>query len=157
MRHTNIDESFGQINYLAARYVSVVARDGREYLIPNEDLIINQVVNWSYSDELVRQDIYFGTSFESDPYLVRQLACSAAASHPRVVSGKKPVCHIVEFGESSIRFILRFWIADPEGGVTNVKGDIYLTLWDSFKEYGITIPYPHRRVLLEQDHSDKFK
>lgn len=148
---SSVSESFGQINYLAARYVSVVARDGREYLIPNEDLIINQVINWSYSDEFVRQDIYFGTSYDSDPYLVRRLAIEAASRHPRVVSEKKPVCHVIEFGDSSIRYILRFWIIDPEGGITNVKGDIYLTLWDLFNENSIKIPFPHRRILLDKE------
>jgi small-conductance mechanosensitive channel len=148
---SNISESFGQINYLAARYVSVVARDGREYLIPNEDLIINQVINWSYSDEYVRQDINFGTSYDSDPYLVRQLAVRAACSHARVVTDKKPVCHIVEFGDSSIRYILRFWIIDPEGGITNVKGDIYLSMWDLFKENDVKIPFPHRQLLIDPE------
>ncbi len=147
---SNIGETFGKINYLAARYVSVVARDGREYLIPNEDLIINQVINWSFSSDLVRQDIYFGTSYDSDPYLVRELACKAAAGHDRVVTSKPPVCHITEFGDSSINFILRFWIKDPEAGVTNIKGDIFLSLWDKFKENDIKIPYPHRQLLLEQ-------
>ncbi len=148
---SSINESFGQINYLAARYVSVVARDGREYLIPNEDLIINQVINWSYSDEFVRQDIYFGTSYDSDPYLVRQLAIKAAALHPRVVTDKKPVCHVVEFGDSAIRYILRFWIIDPEGGTTNVKGDIYLSLWDLFKDNNVKIPFPHRRLIIDTE------
>ncbi len=148
---SSISESFGQINYLAARYVSVIARDGREYLIPNEDLIINQVINWSYSDEYVRQDLYFGTSYDSDPYLVRKLAIEAACSHSRVVADKKPVCHIIEFGDSSIKYILRFWIIDPEGGITNVKGDIYLSIWDLFKENNIKIPFPHRQLLFETD------
>ena len=147
---SNIGETFGKINYLAARYVSVVARDGREYLIPNEDLIINQVINWSFSSDLVRQDIYFGTSYDSDPYLVRELARKAAASHERVVTSKPPVCHITEFGDSSINFVLRFWIKDPEGGVTNIKGDIFLSLWDEFKQNDIKIPYPHRQLLLDQ-------
>jgi len=127
----------------------VVARDGREYLIPNEDLIINQVINWSFSSDLVRQGIHFGTSYDSDPYLVRELACKAASLHTRVVTSKPPVCHITEFGDSSINFILRFWIKDPEAGVTNIKGDIFLSLWDAFKENDIKIPFPHRQLLME--------
>ena len=143
-------ETFGKINYLAARYVSVVARDGREYLIPNEDLIVNQVINWSFSSDLVRQDIHFGTSYDSDPYLVRELACKAVEKFDRVVSSKTPVCHITEFGDSSINFILRFWISDPEAGVTNIKGDIFLSLWDTFKENDIKIPFPHRQLLIDK-------
>ena len=69
---------------------------------------------------------------------------------------KKPVCHIVEFGESSIRYILRFWIIDPEGGITNVKGDIYLALWDLFKENDVKIPFPHRQLLFDPKISQKW-
>lgn len=145
-----VGDTFGTINAMGARCVSVIARDGREYLIPNEDLITNQVLNWSYSSDLVRLDLTFGTSYSSDPHLVRRLATEAAAGHSRIVSTPKPVCHIVEFGDSSIDYILRFWIRDPSQGVTNVRGDIYLALWDAFKSAGVEIPYPHRELILRQ-------
>jgi small-conductance mechanosensitive channel len=145
-----VGDTFGTINAMGARCVSVIARDGREYLIPNEDLITNQVLNWSYSSDLVRLDLMFGTSYSSDPHLVRRLAIEAAAAHPRIVSAPKPVCHIVEFGDSSIDYILRFWIRDPSQGVTNVRGDVYLALWDVFKSSGVEIPYPHRELILRQ-------
>jgi small-conductance mechanosensitive channel len=81
---------------------------------------------------------------------VRQLATEAAAAHPRIISVPKPVCHIVEFGDSSVDYILRFWIRDPSQGVTNVKGDVYLALWDSFRAAGVEIPFPHRELILRQ-------
>ena len=124
-------------------------------MIPNEDLITNQVLNWSYSSDLVRLDLTFGTSYSSDPHLVRRLATEAAAAHPRIVSAQKPVCHIVEFGCSSIDYILRFWIRDPSQGVTNVRGDVYLALWDAFKSAGVEIPYPHRELILRQPVESK--
>jgi small-conductance mechanosensitive channel len=142
----SLGDTFGWISELGARYVSVVTRDGREYLIPNEDLITGQVVNWSHSSELVRLDIYFGVSYQSDPHEVRRVASSAAAQVPRVVGSPAPVCHIVGFGESSIDFILRFWIKDPTGGLTNVRGAVYLAVWDAFKAAGVQIPYPRRDV-----------
>ena len=70
----SLGDTFGWINALGARYVSVVTRDGREYLIPNEDLITNQVVNWSHSDRFVRFDLDFGTSYDDDPHKVRATA-----------------------------------------------------------------------------------
>jgi len=142
----SLGDTFGWISELGARYVSVVTRDGREYLIPNEDLITGQVVNWSHSSELVRLDIYFGVSYASDPHQVRKIACAAAAAVPRVVETPAPICHIVGFGDSSIDFILRFWIMDPTGGLTNVRGGVYLALWDALKEAGVQIPYPRRDV-----------
>jgi len=142
----SLGETFGWINSLTARYVSITTRDGREYLIPNEDLITGQVVNWSHSDEFVRLDIFFGTAYTDDPHLVRRLATEAAGSVDRVLMGKPPVCHIVGFGDSSVDYILRFWIRDPTGGLTNIRGNVYLALWDIFKENGISIPFPQREV-----------
>ncbi|MDK3075186.1 mechanosensitive ion channel [Sedimentitalea sp. JM2-8] len=143
----SLGDTFGWINSLGARYVSVVTRDGREYLIPNEDLITGQVVNWSHSDEFVRLDIYFGTAYCDDPHLVRKVAVEAAQGVTRVLSHPNaPVCHIVGFGDSSVDYILRFWIRDPTKGLTNIRGNVYLALWDAFQAKGISIPFPQREV-----------
>jgi len=148
----SLGETFGWINSLGARYVSVVTRDGKEYLIPNEDLITSQVVNWSHSNEFVRLDIFFGTSYDDDPHLVRKVAVEAAKSVKRVLSFRVPVCHIVGFGDSSVDYILRFWIRDPVEGLTNVRGAVFLALWDAFKEHDISIPFPQREVrMLAED------
>ncbi len=142
----SLGETFGWIQTLGARYASVVTRDGKEYLIPNEDLITGQVVNWSHSNDFVRLDIHFGTAYGDDPHAVRKLAIAAAASVDRVLSIKAPVCHIVGFGDSSVDYILRFWIQDPTGGLTNIRGNVYLALWDTFQENDISIPFPQREV-----------
>lgn len=142
----SLGDTFGWIQTLGARYVSVITRDGREYLIPNEDLITGQVVNWSHSSDLVRLDINFGVSYDSDPHEVRSIASTAAATVARVVAHPPPVCHITGFGDSSIDLILRFWIKDPSGGLTNVRGAVFLALWDGLKDHRIDIPFPRRDV-----------
>jgi small-conductance mechanosensitive channel len=147
----SLGETFGWIQTLGARYASVVTRDGKEYLIPNEDLITGQVVNWSHSNDFVRLDIYFGTAYSDDPHKVRKLAIEAAKGVDRVLSFKAPVCHIVGFGDSSVDYILRFWIKDPTGGLTNIRGNVYLALWDIFKENDISIPFPQREVRMLED------
>lgn len=147
----SLGETFGWIQTLGARYASVVTRDGKEYLIPNEDLITGQVVNWSHSNDFVRLDIYFGTAYSDDPHVVRKLAVDAAKGVDRVLSYKAPVCHIVGFGDSSVDYILRFWIKDPTGGLTNIRGNVYLALWDAFKENDISIPFPQREVKVIED------
>lgn len=151
----SLGETFGWINALSARFVSVVTRDGREYLIPNEDLITGQVVNWSHSDAFVRLDINFGTAYSDDPHQVRKIAREAAISVNRVLkTPNAPVCHIVSFGDSSVDYVLRFWISDPTTGLTNVRGNVYLALWDAFKEHGISIPFPQREVRMLAENSD---
>ncbi len=147
----SLGETFGWIEQMGARYVSVVTRDGREYLIPNEDLITGQVVNWSHTNAFVRLDIHFGIAYHNDPHEVRKVAIEAAKSVERVLSFRPPVCHIVGFGDSSVDYVLRFWIDDPTGGLTNIRGNVYLALWDAFKEHGIDIPFPQREVRLLGD------
>ncbi len=152
----SLGDTFGWINALGARYVSVVTRDGREYLIPNEDLITNQVVNWSHSDKFVRLDLKFGTSYGDDPHKVRATAIRSVKTVARVLSGgsHEPVCHITGFGDSSVDYVLRFWISDPTKGLTNIRGNVYLALWDAFKDEGISIPFPQREVRLLPDDAD---
>lgn len=144
-----LDDTFGWITRLNARYVSVITRDGREHLIPNEDLITNKVINWSYSHTRVRLEIKFGVSYRSDPHQVRELAVGAATDVERVLANPGPVCHFTEFGDSSLNFVLRFWIQDPADGVVNIKGKVLLSLWDTFKENDIAIPFPHREVIFQ--------
>ena len=146
----SLGETFGWIRELRARFVSVVTRDGREFLIPNEDFVTTQVVNWSFSDRYVRLDVPFGVSYDSDPHEVTRVAIEAASSVDRVDSSRKaPVCWMTAFGESSIEFKLRFWIVDPQGGLTNIRGKVMLALWDAFKENNIAIPFPHREVIMK--------
>ncbi len=146
----SLGETFGWIRELRARFVSVVTRDGREYLIPNEDFVTQQVINWSFSDELVRLDVEFGVSYDSDPHVVSELAIKAAMTVGRVDVDRRPVCWLTGFGESSLDFVLRFWIHDPQQGLTNVRGKVLLALWDTFRENGVHIPYPHREVILKR-------
>ena len=142
----SVGGTFGWINALGARYVSITTRDGKEYLIPNEDLITGQVVNWSHSNDFVRLDIHFGTAYADDPHEVRRLAIEAAKDVDRVLAPRAPVCHITGFGDSSVDYILRFWITDPTGGLTNIRGNVFLALWDKFQDAGISIPFPQREV-----------
>ncbi|NDW04207.1 mechanosensitive ion channel family protein [Jiella pacifica] len=145
----SLGDTFGWIRELRARFVSVITRDGKEYLIPNEDFITNQVINWSFSNDLVRIDVTFGVSYDSDPHAVTRIAKAATASVGRVVSDRPAVCWLTGFGDSSLDFVLRFWIRDPQAGLTNVRGEVLLALWDAFKENGIGIPFPHREILMK--------
>jgi len=142
----SVGDTYGWVDTMGARYTAVVARDGREYLIPNEDFVTQRVINWSYSNDRVRLDVSFGVSYASDPHRVRQLAAEAACEVARVLPSPKPVCHLTAFGSSSLDFVLRFWISDPAEGVTNVRSEVMLALWDRFKREGIEIPYPVRAI-----------
>jgi small-conductance mechanosensitive channel len=108
-----VGSTFGAVTYLGARYASVRGRDGKEYLIPNENLITNQVINWSYSNSLVRLDVEFGVAYASDLRTVRDLAVKVAKRTKRVLAAPSPLCHVTRFGDSAVNMLLRFWIEDP--------------------------------------------
>lgn len=146
----SLGDTFGWIRELRARFVSVVTRDGREFLIPNEDFITREVINWSFSDEYVRLDVPFGVSYSADPHEVTRLAIESTAKVERVDSTRNPpVCWMTEFGDSSVNYLLRFWIRDPQQGLTNIRGKVLLALWDTFKEHNINIPFPHREIIMK--------
>jgi len=142
----SVGDSFGWVDTMGARYCSIVTRDGREFLVPNEDLVTQRVINWSHSHDRVRLDVPFGVSYASDPHAVRLLAIAAVAAIPRVLKTPEPVCHLLKFSDFSLDFVLRVWIRDPVEGVINVSGAVMLELWDTFKREGIEIPYPVRDV-----------
>ena len=130
---------------MKTRYISVAAGDGREFLIPNEDLVTQKVTNWTYTDKNTLVKVNFGTNYEADPRLVCRLAIEIAAAAPRALKDKPPNCILVEFAEAGMRFSLTFWISDPDG-MDNVKSDVMLALWETFKREGIRVPYPVREI-----------
>jgi small-conductance mechanosensitive channel len=139
-----VGETYGRVQSLGARYVSIVARDGREFLIPNEDLVTQQVENWTYSSEQIRLKVPIGVSYDSDPRRAIALCVEAAGAVERVLKTPEPACLIRGFGDSAIDLELRFWIGDPTNGVANVKSEVLLQVWDRFQQHGIELPYPQR-------------
>ena len=140
-----IGDSSGRISAMKTRYISVAAGDGREFLIPNEDLVTQKVVNWTYTDKNTLVKVMFGTNYDADPRLVCKLAAEIATAAPRAIKGKPPTCLLTEFTEAGMKFSLTFWIADPDG-MDNVKSEVMLALWDAFKREGIRVPYPVREI-----------
>jgi small-conductance mechanosensitive channel len=140
-----IGDSSGRISAMKTRYISVAAGDGREFLIPNEDLVTQKVTNWTYTDKNTLVKVNFGTNYDADPRLVCKLAAEVAAAAPRATKGKPPNCILTEFAEAGMKFSLTFWIADPDG-MDNVKSEVMLSLWDVFKREGIRVPYPVREI-----------
>lgn len=141
-------QTFGQIRKIGIRAVSVTTRDEREYLIPNENLMINQVENWSYSSRNVRVQVPVGVSYDADMALAERLMLEAAAKARRVLASPAPSVWWNAFGDNAVTFTIHCWINDPEEGVGNVRSDVLKHLWALFKEHGITLPYPQRDLNL---------
>ena len=151
----SVGDQYGWVTTMGARYTAVDTRDGREYLVPNEDFITQRVVNWSYSSNLVRLEVKFGASYSSDPRKVQAAAVAAAASVTRVLKQPAPICHLLAFGSSAVEYRLAFWIADPDAGVTAVRSNVMLALWDTLEKEGVGLPKPGpQRVIYERAKAD---
>ena len=140
--------TFGQIRKIGVRAVSLVTRDQKEYLIPNENLMVNQVENWSYSSRNVRIQVPVGVSYEADMELAENLMLEAAKAADRVLKTPPPTVWMEGYGDSSVNFVIHCWIQDPEEGVGNVRSSVLKKLWWLFKDNGIEIPFPQRDLHL---------
>ena len=137
-----LGNKYGSINFLGTRYTSVVTREGKEHLIPNEKLISDEVINWSYSHNLVRLNLPVSISYETDLEQARTLMLATAARGKRVLPDPSPSCLIMGFGDNAINLELRVWINDPQNGVSSVKSDLYGDIWKEFREHQIKFPTP---------------
>lgn len=142
-------EGFGWVQELRGRYVVVRDRDGVETLVPNQSLIINPVINWSYTDPRVRLKLPVRVSYRNDPEHALRLLLKAAEDQKRILRDPGPVSRMMGFNDYGFDLELRFWISDPQEGVNNVRSDVNRAIWRLFKENDITIPVAQREVVLE--------
>jgi small-conductance mechanosensitive channel len=140
--------TYGWVNTLGGRYVSVVTRDGIEHLIPNEEFITTRVENWTHSDSKIRIKIPIGVHYNSDVERALEICVSCAKEVTRVLKDPVPVCQLRGFGDNSVELELRLWIGDPMNGINNVRSDTLRLVWKAFHEEGIEIPYPQRDLHL---------
>lgn len=140
----SVSGTYGWVTTLGGRYVSVVTRDGVEHLIPNEILISERVENWTHTHSRTRLKLDVGVHYDSDLRDVIAICEEAAAETNRVLDDPEPKCLFIEFGDSALKLQLRFWIADAQNGVQNVKSAVLLRIWEKFKERNVKVPYPQR-------------
>ncbi len=144
-------ESFGWVQALRGRYVVVRDRDGVETLVPNQSLITNPVINWSYSDRKVRLKLPVRISYNDDPEKALAILMHAVEDHPRILHEPAPVSRLMQFSDHGMDLELRFWIADPEAGVNNVRSDVNRLIWRLFRDSKITIPMAQREVFIRHE------
>jgi small-conductance mechanosensitive channel len=147
-------ENFGWVQELRGRYVVVRDRDGVEMLVPNQQLISNAVINWSYTDPRIRLKLPIRISYRDDPEIALQVLLTACEGQSRVLRDPQPVSRLMHFSDSGIELELRFWISDPQEGVNNVRSEVNRAIWRLFKQRGITIPIAQREILVHNARSE---
>ncbi len=143
------DGTTGYIRKANARFTLIETFDGKEVMVPNEDFIVSRVVNWTYSNTSGRVEIPIGVAYGSDIEKARDLILEAAAEHPSCTEEPAPYCYLRNFGDSSVDFLLHFWVADVTKGRWKPQSEVMFNIWHKFKAHGIEIPYPQRDLHLK--------
>ncbi|MBI4805311.1 MAG: mechanosensitive ion channel [Desulfovibrio sp.] len=135
---------YGRVESMNARFASMVTRDGKSYLIPNDELVQEKVVNWTFTGPSVRLKIPVAVAYSTDLKLAMELMLKSTEDKERVLANPSPNVLLKEFGKDGIVLELRVWMVHPERGVANVASAIQTSMWDFFTQNGIEFPFPQR-------------
>lgn len=129
---------YGVVNKLRSRYVSIHTDEGKEHLVPNEQIISNKLENWSFTDSNIQIETTFTISGESDLKVVEQVLLGIAKSTERILEIPPPSIEFVSLSRNVLELKLCTWIGDPQKGIGEVRSSIIRQAYFVFKEKGIT-------------------
>jgi potassium efflux system protein len=138
----------GEVKRIGMRSSTVRTWQGAEVIVPNANLISNEVTNWTLSDRQRRLDIPVGVAYGSDVNKVMQLLKDVVVGHPDIMDTPEPNVLFQSFGDSSLDFELRVWTA-KFAGFQQVRSEIIVAIEKALKEAGIVIPFPQRDLHLK--------
>ena len=133
----------GSVRRIGARSSTILTFQGAEVIVPNSNLISNQVINWTLSSQWRRVDVPVGVAYGTDPERMIKLLVGVAESHPGVLLVRPPMAFFLGFGESALKFELRFW-SDRQDTWFQLQSDVTVAVAKALREAGIEIPFPQR-------------
>jgi len=142
-----VNNLVGTVRRIGARSSTIGTFQGAEVIVPNSNLISNQVINWTLSSPWRRVEIPVGVAYGSDPGMVLQLLTRVANEHPDVMRSPAPEAFFLGFGDSALNFELRFWAAGQDTWF-RLKSDVTIGMNRALNEAGIEIPFPQRDLHL---------
>jgi small-conductance mechanosensitive channel len=148
---------FGTVKRFSGRYALIESFDGKEILVPNEDFIVGKVTNWTYSNNRARIEINVGVAYGTDLRNAKDIILKCANNYERCLRYPEAECFVTDFGDSDIKFLLFFWVADVSQGRFSPKSEVIMSIWDEFQKAGIKIPFPQREITVVNDYKALLK
>jgi potassium efflux system protein len=145
--YIQLAEQWGEIKRIGLRSTIFRTFDNSEIVVPNSDLVSNQVTNWTLSDRKSRITISVGVAYGSDVTLVMRTLLESVKDNPLVLKIPDPQVVFSGFGQSSLDFRLLVWIADVDSRL-RAQTEILQEIDRRFRELGIEIPFPQRDLHL---------
>lgn len=128
-----VSDTVGWVNKIGVRYVSVISRDGKQHLIPNELLITSKIENWSYDSTSLRISIPISVSLNADKSTVKNILLECAQNNSHVLRNPEPMSLIKSFSGEKVDMELVVWINDPAYGLNIIRHELYESIWEKFK------------------------
>jgi small-conductance mechanosensitive channel len=143
----------GRVRRIGIRASVVRTAQGAEIIVPNAQLITEQVTNWTLSDQLRRIDLSVGVSYGTAPQKVIELLESVARAHPKVLHEPAPRALFMGYGDNSINFELRAWVEFINW--QQVHSDLTVAVYDAVYAAGMTFPFPQRDIHIVSSSDSK--
>ena len=135
----------GYVKHVNVTATEIQTFDNASVLVPNSNLLANEVLNWTHKSTLGRVILAVGVAYGSDPKQVHDLLLGCAKAHRDVLSRPEPVVLLLGFGPSSLDFELRFYLRDI-GAQLQVASELRFAILAALAEAGIAIPFPQHDV-----------
>lgn len=148
--YIELNGQWAEIKDIGLRATTVQTFDRADIMVPNSDLISNQVINWTRSDRLARLKARVGVAYGSDVTRVMQILLECVADHREIMRSPEPRVYFMGFGDSSLDFELRFHVKDIDQWYP-VTSDVHRAIDQRFRDAGIEIPFPQRDLHFRQE------
>ena len=132
----------GTVKRIGARSSTLQTFQGSEVIVPNSNLLSNQVINWTLSSPWRCVQIPVGVAYGTDPEPVLKRLVEVAESYPGVMRDPQPAAFFLGFGDSALNFELRFWAGQDTW--FQLKSDVTSGVAKALRDAGIEIPFPQR-------------
>lgn len=143
-----VNDLLGTVKRIGVRSSTISTFDGAEVVVPNNNLVADDLINWTLSDNIKRIEILIGTTYGSDPNEILKILSDVAFNNEDVLKQPEPQVLFSEFGDSSLNFKLRCWVHYEMG--LQVKSDVSIAVYNKFKELGVEIPFPQQDIYIKE-------
>ena len=139
-----VNNLLGIVSKIGVRSSRISTYDGAEVVVPNNKLISDNLINWTLTNNIRRNEIWIGVSYGSDPNQVLEVLLEVVSENKMVLKNPAPMALFEKFGESALSFRLLFWVYFQNS--LKSKSDVSIAIFNRFDELGIEIPFPQRVV-----------
>lgn len=145
----------GTVKKIGLRSSIIESRSLESVIVPNSQIVNQEVINWSYNVDKCRFEIPISVAYGTDTARVKKILLKISKENPYIIEFPAPFVRFENFGESSLDFTL-FFFSRNFLVIEDIKSDIRFEIDQAFRDEGISIPFPQRVIKVVKDDEDTF-